>query len=244
MYESTTRPLTPEEYERARQRRLEERQAERAGPRWAGGVLVGCFFMWAVVAAVVAFLVGGMLGLAAAAVTHNLDQAARFVLWPGGVAAGLAILALLRDQVRQLRRAYREGRELHEGAPDLGLASDIRCEIDGVACVAHADEQEPDVWFLSVGDGRLLVLRGGYTDGLRAAHGFPHRTFHLVLEASQHVSSYEGEGDAPPVRQIEYESLSDEEASALWDVADQSVIHGTIETCVADLTEHHRVWRL
>ena len=98
-------------------------------------------------------------------------------------------------------------------------------------------------WILDVGDGQLLVLGGDYPNQAHEEHGFPHAAFELVVYGMDLVVEYRVDGPPLEVREIDIRSCSDNERSALEEVADQAVLRGTIETCVADIAKQYRAWR-
>ncbi len=239
MYELARRPLTEDERERVGRHVLED-PAERV----AAGCLGGCQVLTLIGMSVFGFLAGGLLAVLAALVTGNLEHTARFVLWGGGVGAGLLTLPLIVEAGRGAIESRREARAIREGTHDLGSVRVVRCE---VSAAARWKEEKllgrEGGWILAVGDNELLVLCGDYADQAHEEHGFPHAAFELVVYGMDLVVEYRADGPPLEVRELDTHSCSDNERSALDEVADQAVLRGTIETCVADIARQYRAWR-
>jgi hypothetical protein len=234
MYEITRRPLTQEERERV------GRHLRDAFP---AGCQTGCSVLVLIGLSVFGFLGGGLVAVLAALVTGNLEHVARFVLWGGGVGAGLLTLRSIVEVGRGAIESRREARAIRQGTHDLGDARVIRCEASAAACWYDDKIDEWGGWILDVGDNELIVLCGNYAYQAHEEHGFPHAAFELAVHGMDLVLEYRADGPPLEVREIDPKSCTDNERRALEKVADQAVLRGTIETCVADIAKQYRAWR-
>ena len=197
---------------------------------------LGCYIAYTAAWCVVSFAGGFVVGAPIAVLAGRWQQWWRFGLWGGALLAGVAAIVTIHGHVVMAVESWRDGWKYAMDTYDFGEVTIIRCETDGAAYCEHGRLLGGPVCALSVGDEELLVLHGFHLEDLRDEDDFPHERFEIEVNLHGLVLEYRAEGRKLAPLMIDYEACDESERRALDDVADQTVVRGTVNTFLDELT--------